>query len=152
MSQVDIADVSRPTTAGSESTKNIGIVDVEGKDPLTQETVNEKPVELERPRFTAGEGESAIPEDKKVQLISFSTSPDKSLKLHIQEDAIENVEDDWQHDPQNPRNWPLWTKWRMTAIVRLSSVIPFLARARLITRAISPRFRYTHLCRRWPHR
>lgn len=39
-----------------------------------------------------GEGESAIPEDKK-------------------EEALENAEDDWAHDERNPRNWKASKKW-----------------------------------------
>ena len=46
-----------------------------------------------------GEGESAIPEDKK-------------------EEAYENLEDDWQHDPHNPRNWSSGKKWLCVGIVR----------------------------------
>ncbi|KZV69849.1 multidrug resistance protein 4 [Peniophora sp. CONT] len=44
-----------------------------------------------------GEGESAIPEDKK-------------------EEAYENIEDDWQHDPHNPRNWSAKKKWLCVGI------------------------------------
>lgn len=33
-----------------------------------------------------GEGESAFPEDKRVE-------------------ALERYDEDWQHDPDNPRNW-----------------------------------------------
>ncbi|KAJ7756857.1 multidrug resistance protein 4 [Mycena maculata] len=45
-------------------------------------------------------GPSAIPEDKKKEL-------------------LENFEDDWQDDPENPRSWPLGTKWTTTTIVRV---------------------------------
>ncbi|KAA1466239.1 multidrug resistance protein 4 [Dentipellis sp. KUC8613] len=50
------------------------------------------------PRYMDGEGQSAIPADKK-------------------EEAYEDAEEDWAHDPKNPRNWPFWTKWGMTGIV-----------------------------------
>lgn len=36
----------------------------------------------------------------------------------LQEDNIENAEDDWVHDPRNPRNWTFWKKWTMAGIVR----------------------------------
>lgn len=49
--------------------------------------------------LTGGEGQSAIPEDKK-------------------EEALENAEDDWAHDPINPRNWTPSKKWTAVSIVR----------------------------------
>ncbi|KAI0650616.1 multidrug resistance protein 4 [Trametes meyenii] len=51
-----------------------------------------------------GEGESAFPEDKK-------------------EEAFENAEDDWAHDPINPRNWPFGKKWLMVSIVSLYTFV-----------------------------
>ncbi|KAI0638314.1 multidrug resistance protein 4 [Trametes polyzona] len=51
-----------------------------------------------------GEGESAFPEDKK-------------------EEALENAEDDWAHDPINPRNWPFRKKWIMVSIVSLYTFV-----------------------------
>nr|GAT59330.1 predicted protein [Mycena chlorophos] len=45
-----------------------------------------------------GRGPSAIPEDKKEEL-------------------IENLEDDWQDDPINPRNWSTGKKWTSAAVV-----------------------------------
>ena len=36
--------------------------------------------------YQQGEGESAIPEDKRTE-------------------ALERLNHDWQHDPDNPRNW-----------------------------------------------
>lgn len=45
-----------------------------------------------------GQGESAIPEDKK-------------------EEALENLEDDWADDPINPRNWPARKKWTCIGVV-----------------------------------
>ncbi|OCH93097.1 multidrug resistance protein 4 [Obba rivulosa] len=55
-----------------------------------------------------GEGQSAIPEDKK-------------------EEPLENAEDDWMHDPENPRNWPARKKWTMIAIVALYTFVTPLA-------------------------
>ncbi|KAI0832553.1 multidrug resistance protein 4 [Trametes gibbosa] len=51
-----------------------------------------------------GEGESAFPEDKK-------------------EEALENAEDDWTHDPINPRNWSFRKKWIMISIVSLYTFV-----------------------------
>ena len=45
-----------------------------------------------------GHGESALPEDKEGE-------------------AIENIEDDWEDDPENARNWPAAKKWTTIAIV-----------------------------------
>ncbi|KAJ7739903.1 major facilitator superfamily domain-containing protein [Mycena metata] len=45
-----------------------------------------------------GRGPSAIPEDKKEEL-------------------AENLEDDWQDDPQNPRNWSTSKKWASAGVV-----------------------------------
>lgn len=51
-----------------------------------------------------GHGESALPEDKL-------------------EEAIENLEDDWENDPQNARNWSFGQKWTAVAIVRPFSFV-----------------------------
>ena len=51
--------------------------------------------------FRRGEGESALPEDKRIE-------------------ALERIERDWAHDPINPRNWPFWRKWRVAGVVRPS--------------------------------
>jgi hypothetical protein len=55
-----------------------------------------------------GHGESAIPVDKK-------------------EEAVENIEDDWENDPINARNWPTKKKWTMVAIISYYTFIPPLA-------------------------
>ncbi|KAJ7756796.1 multidrug resistance protein 4 [Mycena maculata] len=55
-----------------------------------------------------GRGPSAIPEDKKTEL-------------------LENFEDDWRDDPENPRNWSLRKKWVTTAIVSLYTFVPPLS-------------------------
>ncbi|KZT12824.1 multidrug resistance protein 4 [Laetiporus sulphureus 93-53] len=69
----------------------------------------EKPYYPQVPEgLKGGEGESAIPEDKK-------------------EEALEHAEDDWAHDPENPRNWSATRKWRMTAIVSFYTFVTPLA-------------------------
>ncbi|THH12222.1 hypothetical protein EW145_g147 [Phellinidium pouzarii] len=49
------------------------------------------------PELYKGEGESALPEDKYTE-------------------ALERLDEDWQHDPENPRNWTFWRKWRMAGV------------------------------------
>jgi hypothetical protein len=49
--------------------------------------------------LNGGEGESALPEDKK-------------------QEALEELEDDWQHDPINPRNWTKTKKYANMSLVR----------------------------------
>ncbi|KAF9073047.1 multidrug resistance protein 4 [Rhodocollybia butyracea] len=51
-----------------------------------------------------GHGESAIPDDKK-------------------EEAIENVQDDWEDDEINPRNWSTTKKWTSIGIVSLYTFV-----------------------------
>ncbi|KAJ7129185.1 major facilitator superfamily domain-containing protein [Mycena epipterygia] len=54
-----------------------------------------------------GRGPSAIPEDKKEEL-------------------LENLEDDWQDDPENPRNWSTGKKWASAGIVSFYTFVsPF---------------------------
>ncbi|KAK7060842.1 hypothetical protein VNI00_000575 [Paramarasmius palmivorus] len=60
------------------------------------------------PETPCGYGESAIPVDKK-------------------EEALENVEDDWENDPENARNWPRRKKWVAVSIVSFYTFIPPLA-------------------------
>jgi hypothetical protein len=47
-----------------------------------------------------GEGESAFPEDKKIE-------------------ALERLDRDWEHDLDNPRNWTTGRKWRMAGVVSI---------------------------------
>ena len=45
-----------------------------------------------------GEGESALPEDKRIE-------------------ALERLDRDWEHDVDNPRNWLSTRKWKMDGVV-----------------------------------
>lgn len=47
-----------------------------------------------------GEGESAFPEDKKIE-------------------ALERIDRDWEHDLDNPRNWSTGKKWQMAGVVSM---------------------------------
>lgn len=69
------AELVNPSAASSRET--IVEIDVEANKKGTKEQIN---VNIE------GEGESAIPEDKKAEI-------------------LERFHNDWQHDPANPRNW-----------------------------------------------
>ncbi|KAF8887590.1 multidrug resistance protein 4 [Infundibulicybe gibba] len=60
------------------------------------------------PVRSPGQGESAIPEDKV-------------------EEAVENIEGDWQDDPINPRNWSFRKKWTAVSIVSMYTFVPPLA-------------------------
>ncbi|KAJ6486473.1 major facilitator superfamily domain-containing protein [Mycena vitilis] len=62
------------------------------------------PVPDEPSREHPGRGPSAIPEDKKTEL-------------------LENLEDDWQDDDDNPRNWSSKKKWTSAAIVSLYTFV-----------------------------
>ncbi|KAF5381298.1 hypothetical protein D9615_008391 [Tricholomella constricta] len=53
-------------------------------------------------------GESALPEDKV-------------------EEALENLEDDWENDPDNARNWSFSRKWTAVSIVSLYTFVSPLA-------------------------
>lgn len=53
------------------------------------------------------------------QLHVHSAIPDDNLQHEIQ-GKLEQPEDEWQHDPVNPRNWSPAKKWTTTAIVNSS--------------------------------
>ncbi|KAJ2914534.1 hypothetical protein MD484_g5878, partial [Candolleomyces efflorescens] len=55
-----------------------------------------------------GHGESALPADKEGE-------------------AIENIEDDWECDPENARNWPSSKKWTAVSIVSFYCFVSPLA-------------------------
>jgi len=65
---------------------------------LTHVSITEKAQQPQH--FAEGHGESALPEDKITE-------------------AIENLEDDWENDPDNPRNWSPSRKWTAVSVVRL---------------------------------
>ncbi|TCD69329.1 hypothetical protein EIP91_008085 [Steccherinum ochraceum] len=103
-SQLD-GDTTRPSSLESHDTKGtrIGLGDQQTVSP---DTPHEK--ETAAPVLAGGEGESAIPEDRKG-------------------DAVENAEDDWAHDERNPRNWSKRRKWAMVGIVSFYTLVPPLA-------------------------
>lgn len=83
-------DPERPSTAASESE----LTEVHAPEK-EKETPEDDSAEKELEKGTMpmdGEGESAIPEDPKLE-------------------AAENAEEDWAHAVENPRNWPARKKW-----------------------------------------
>jgi hypothetical protein len=61
---------------------------------LVQDDTND----LHPAQITGSEGGYAIPDDKL-------------------QDKIEDGDDDWEHDPANPRNWSSAKKWTATMLV-----------------------------------
>ncbi|TFY57136.1 hypothetical protein EVJ58_g7205 [Rhodofomes roseus] len=99
----DSQDAASPASRAS-STKTAAVADSgERREGSADPHVGSYPEQLK-----GGEGHSAIPEDKK-------------------EEILENEEDDWAHDPANPRNWTFKKKWIMTGIVSLYTFITPLA-------------------------
>lgn len=47
--------------------------------------------------------------------------------LDAKENAASSLEDDWEHDPMNARNWPSSKKWTAVCIVSFYTLIPPLA-------------------------
>ncbi|KAG1741327.1 major facilitator superfamily domain-containing protein [Suillus lakei] len=56
------------------------------------------------------------------QLHGASAIPDDNLGDEIP-DKLQQLEDEWQHDPVNPRNWSPAKKWTTTAIVALYTFV-----------------------------
>ena len=79
-----------------------------------------------------GHGESALPEDKV-------------------EEALENIEDDWENDPENARNWSTVQKWTAVGIVRAYNLYLTLQLAIILTFSCH-RSQPTHSCRPLPAR
>lgn len=118
-------DATRPGTPGSdrssESTKKSQIQH-EQKD-IQNDDDEKRTNEAHETTLQDGEGEAAIPEDRKVSsalnVVRAWSHRFNLSDLTIQEDAIENAEDDWAHDPRNPRIWGFWRKWGMVSIVSI---------------------------------
>lgn len=119
---------TRPGTGTSSRTKVIRDEDEEKQEELEkldalESALKSGPQVKQLPVLTGGEGESAIPEDKKV-----GAPPPVTLfpilfrrSSTSQEESLENAEDDWTHDPRNPRNWRVRTKWVMVGVVSPTS-------------------------------
>ncbi|KAI1796256.1 MFS general substrate transporter [Ganoderma leucocontextum] len=65
-----------------------------------------------------------IPSDVSPQsLLPTRLKRPSSTRSPMVEEALENAEDDWAHDPINPRNWPSGKKWVMVSIVSLYTFV-----------------------------
>lgn len=65
--------------------------------------------------------------DRRVQhLHDPSAIPDDNFE-HEKKVKLEQSDDEWQHDPANPRNWTPAKKWTTTAIVALYTFVTPLA-------------------------
>lgn len=89
---------ARPRTSGSVASSTTHVQNEKTETPETEYNTLARIV-------SPGQGESALPEDKK-------------------EEAIENLEDDWADDPINPRNWPARKKWTCVGVVRRYPLSP----------------------------
>jgi hypothetical protein len=88
---------TRPTTAESGAT--LAVHDEVSKFGAAQSRREDEIMTSLNVLPKSGEGESPLPEDKK-------------------EGALESSEDDWEHDPINPRNWPTRRKYVAMVLVR----------------------------------
>lgn len=48
-----------------------------------------------------------------------STLPDSEDKMEKAVLVVDNLEDDWENDPENSRNWSTRKKWTAVCIVRV---------------------------------
>ena len=61
------------------------------------------------------------------------------------EEASSSLEDDWENDPANPRNWSIGKKWVATAIVTAIAFYILLSSLFFFYRC-----HFTHLFLHWP--
>lgn len=64
-------------------------------------------------------------DDVDEQLHGVSTITGDNLEDKIP-DNLQQLEDEWEHDPDNPRNWSPASKWTATTIVSPSIIIRYL--------------------------
>lgn len=118
---VEVSYPTRPGTATSSRTKITRVEDEEKPTEKVESSDDAADAKLQvskHPVLVGGEGESAIPEDKKVRRLYLIPLFHRALNSIVQEEPLENAEDDWTHDPQNPRNWSVGKKWVMVGVVR----------------------------------
>ncbi|KAG2132056.1 multidrug resistance protein 4 [Suillus clintonianus] len=71
--------------------------------------------------------ETSVPEEGNLPAArDVSTIPDDSLQDKNSQ-KLEQLEDEWQHDPINPRNWHPAKKWTTAVLVALYTLITPLA-------------------------
>ena len=80
---------------------------------------------------------------------SLHGTPEHSIRTFVpaheesedkKEDILKTVDDDWETDPENARNWPTFTKWGSMLIVR------WIIYLYLPTTYYDLRFLSIHLC------
>lgn len=76
-----VKDIEKGNLNASRCSTIVGVTEAKG---LALES--EKAKLAAESALNGGEGESALPEDKRIE-------------------ALERCDEDWQHDPENPRNW-----------------------------------------------
>jgi len=71
------------------------------------------------------------PEEKSaINTLEFTQIPDRgesALPEDKREEAMKNLEEDWQDDQANPRNWPFRKKWTAVAVVAMYTFVSPLA-------------------------
>jgi hypothetical protein len=94
------------------------------------EQVEQRPVGTGSSSSPAGpaelvKGDAKSVETKRSSTSSVTQSPppplghgESALPVDKVEESIENYVDDWEHDPDNARNWPARKKWTIVAVVR----------------------------------
>lgn len=97
--------VVQPATTNEQETSSTG----HGQQNLTAHNsyASDTDTKVGHPQ-PPGHGESAIPVDR-------------------EEEEKENEFEDWESDPDNPRNWPSSKKWQCAAVVSLYTFVPPLA-------------------------
>ncbi|KAJ3726767.1 multidrug resistance protein 4 [Lentinula raphanica] len=100
------------TTIHTEGETN-ATANVPGNQTQEKLDVNQEQVKLQDSHHThAGHGQSAMPADKK-------------------EEEVENLQDDWEDDPVNARNWSFSKKWTCVAIISLYTFVSPLSSSML---------------------
>ncbi|KAF5343463.1 hypothetical protein D9758_011862 [Tetrapyrgos nigripes] len=78
---------------------------------------------IDRSESHSGQSKSDDKEKLPAEVSAIPTDKEK--------EAEQNAEDDWEHDPDNPWNWPARKKWTMISIVSLYTFVPPLASSML---------------------
>ena len=83
---------------------------------------------------------------------SFHETREHSIRTYVlgheeskdkEEEILETLEDSWETDPENARNWPTYKKWISMLIVR-RFIYSYSS-----TTSYDLRYRSTHLCHLW---
>lgn len=74
----------------------------------------------------------SISVESKVPSVTTSVTQEEKTDPNSagKEETSSSLEDDWEDDPANPRNWPIRKKWVATAIV--NAIASYILLLRLI--------------------